>query len=144
MAGLKTVPNDGDVEAFLDGVEDPVRRGECREVLALMRELTGEEPRMWGESIVGFGRYRYRYESGRTGEWFLTGFSPRKKDLTLYVLPGLDAFAEVTARLGRFRTGRSCLYLKRLDDVDRQALRELVSRGVAALEPKRVRDTERA
>lgn len=97
---------------------------------------------MWGDSIVGFGRYRYRYESGRSGEWFLTGFSPRKKDLTLYVLPGLDAFADVTARLGRFRTGRSCLYLKRLEDVDPGALRELVARGVAALEPKRVRGAE--
>jgi hypothetical protein len=138
MAGLKTTPNDGDVEAFLERVEDPARRAECREVLALMREVTGEEPRMWGDAIVGFGRYRYRYDSGREGEWFLTGFSPRKKELTLYILPGLDGFEGITSRLGRFRTGRSCLYLKRLEEVDGEVLRELLQAGVSAMGPRRV------
>ena len=140
MAELKTTANDRSVEEFLASVEDEERRKDCQEVVGLMRRVTGAEPRMWGPSIVGFGRYRYRYETGREGEWFIAGFSPRKKDLTLYILPGIEAFPEITPRLGRFRTGKSCLYLKKLDDVDRGVLEELLVAGASAMADRRVED----
>lgn len=131
-------PQDVDMEAFLAGIPDERRRAECREVAALMRRITGVEPRMWGRGMVGFGRYHYRYDSGREGEWFLTGFAPRKNDLTLYVLPGLERFTGLLERLGRHRTGKSCLYLRSLDDVDRGVLEELLRAGVEAMAPERV------
>ncbi len=130
MAELKTTKNDGDVEAFLNGVEDDERRTDAFTVLELMRDVTGSEPRMWGDSIVGFGEYTYRYASGRTGEWLATGFSPRKQALTLYIMPGFERYQELMVRLGKYKTGKSCLYIKRLGDVDLTALRELVDASV--------------
>lgn len=130
MAKLKTRPTDGDVSAFLDSIGDVGRRQECHALVALMREVTGEEPRMWGDSIVGFGSYHFRYASGREGDWFLTGFSPRKRSLTLYVMAGFDRYEELMERLGKHKTGKSCLYVNRLDDVDRDVLTELVGRSV--------------
>ncbi len=100
MADLKTRPSGASVEAFLQGVDDEARREDCRTVLALMRRVTGAEPEMWGPSIVGFGRYHYRYASGREGDWFLTGFSPRKRDLTLYIMAGFSAYDDLLAKLG--------------------------------------------
>jgi len=138
MTTNKTVPRDDDVEAFLAAIPDEGRRAECREVADLMRRITGVDPRIWGKGMVGFGRYHYRYESGREGEWFLTGFAPRKKDLTVYVLPGLEGFTEILERLGRHRTGRSCLYLRSLEDVDRGVLEELIQAGVEAMGEQRV------
>jgi len=138
MTANKTVPGDDDVEAFLASIPDEGRRAECREVADLMRRVTGVEPRIWGKGMVGFGRYRYRYESGREGEWFLTGFAPRKKELTVYVLPGLEGFGEILERLGRHRTGKSCLYLKSLEDVDRGVLEELIRAGVEGMGEQRV------
>jgi hypothetical protein len=129
-ADMKTVPSRRDVEEFLDGVADERRRAECRAVMAMMRDVTGEEPRLWGPSIIGFGRYHYRYESGREGEWFLTGVAPRKGALTVYVMAGFDRYEELMARLGKHTTGKSCLYIKRLDDIDTDVLRELVDRSV--------------
>lgn len=126
MAELKTKKNDGDVEAFLNGIEDEGRRADSFAVLQLMREVTGAEPRMWGDSIVGFGEYTYRYESGRTGQWMATGFSPRKQALTLYIMPGFGRYEELMDRLGKYKTGKSCLYVKTLEDVDLATLRELV------------------
>ncbi len=126
MAELKTKKNDGDVEAFLNGIEDEGRRADSFTVLQLMREVTGAEPRMWGGSIVGFGEYTYRYESGRTGQWMATGFSPRKQALTLYIMPGFGRYEELMDRLGKYKTGKSCLYVKTLEDVDLATLRELV------------------
>ena len=131
MAEPKTQANDASVADFLAAVPDPTRRADCLAVAELMREVTGAEPRMWGPSIVGFGRYRYRYASGREGEWPLAAFSPRKQNLTLYVLTGFDGEDALLARLGKHTTGTSCLYLKRLADVDRAVLRELVERSVA-------------
>lgn len=131
MAKLKTRPHDGDVEAFLDGVEDESRRRDAYEILALMKRVTGEDPRMWGPSIVGFGSYRFEYESGREGDWFLAGFSPRKQALTLYIMSGFAEHDALLAKLGEHKTGRSCLYVKRLDDVDTAVLEELVRRSVA-------------
>ena len=103
----------------------------------MLEEVTGEKPVMWGPSIVGFGRYRYRYDSGREGEWMVTGFSPRKNDLTLYLMPGFEQHADRLAKLGRHKTGKSCLYLKRLADVDMAVLETLVHESVAAMAPQR-------
>lgn len=133
MAELKTRENEGDVEAFLAAVEDERRREDCRAVVGLMREVTGEAPRMWGDSIIGFGRYHYVYDSGREGDWFLTGVSPRKRSLTVYIMAGFDRYAELMAKLGKHRTGKSCLYINALEDVDLTVLRGLVDASVAHL-----------
>lgn len=143
MAELKTKPTDADVSSFLERVDSEARRQECMELLEMLRDITGAEPKMWGTSIVGFGKYRYKYESGREGEWMVAGFSPRKNDLTVYVMPGLDRYAELLARLGKHKIGKSCLYIKRLNDVDRGALRELMTQAVADMAPQRV-DNEAA
>ena len=133
MAELKTVVNDADVEAFIDSVENPRRREDARRLLKLMCEVTGEAPKMWGASIVGFGSYHYRYASGREADWMLTGFSPRKQNLVAYIMPGFSGTAELLAKLGKHRTGKSCLYLNKLDDVDMEVLAELVRESVAVM-----------
>jgi hypothetical protein len=130
MAEMKTRPHEGDVEAFLDAVADERRREDCRAVMAMMREVTGEAPRLWGPGMIGFGSYHYRYESGREGDWFLTGVAPRKGALTVYIMAGFDRYDELMARLGPHTTGRSCLYIKRLDAIDLDVLRELIDRSV--------------
>lgn len=127
----KTRPETQDAGAFIEGVDNPQRREDARSLLAMMRATTGCEPVMWGASIVGFDRYRYRYESGREGEWPIVGFSPRKQALVLYVMPGFDGYDDLLARLGRFTHGKSCLYLKRLSDVDPVVLDALVRASVA-------------
>lgn len=131
MAELKTKPTAASVSAFLDGVDDEERRRDARELLALMKEVTGKRAKMWGTSIVGFGTYHYVYASGRQGDWPVTGFSPRKRDLTVYIMPGFSRYSSLMKKLGKYKTGKSCLYLKRLDDVDRKALRRLIARSVA-------------
>ena len=133
MSEAKTRPTDQSVEAFLEGLADEGQRRDGRALVALMREVTGEEPRMWGPSIVGFGSYHYRYASGREGDWPLTGFSPRKQNLTLYLSYGLEGHADLLGRLGKHKLGKACLYLKRLDDADPAALRELIKRSVDEL-----------
>ena len=109
MAENKTKLNDANVEAFLHSVDNPQRRDDSFAVLDLMRETLGEEAKMWGKSIVGFGSYTYKYASGRTGDWMLTGFSPRKQALTLYIMAGFDEYADLMERLGKYKTGKSCL-----------------------------------
>jgi hypothetical protein len=126
MAALKTQRTDASVEDFLRGVADEKRREDGFAILELMKEVTGEEPAMWGPSIVGFGSYRYRYASGQEGEWPLVGFSPRKRNLTLYIMSGFDDYDDLLEGLGRFKTGKSCLYINRLSDVDEPTLRKLV------------------
>jgi hypothetical protein len=138
MAELKTKPTQVDVLDFLGKLSDDQRRNDCLVVLELMKAATGADPLMWGASIVGFGRYQYRYESGRTGEWPVIGFSPRKNDLTLYIMPGFDRYESLLARLGKHKTGKSCLYLKRLSDVDLVVLKELIEESVKAMAPSRV------
>lgn len=133
MADLKTRPTGQDVEAFLNGVADERRRRDSLAVLELMKEVTGHEPRMWGSSIVGFGDYHYKYASGREGDVFLTGFSPRKEALTLYLGYNVAHFQDVLQRLGKFKTGKGCLYIKDMEDVDVDALRELIARSVQHL-----------
>ncbi|MCG8353132.1 MAG: DUF1801 domain-containing protein [Chloroflexales bacterium] len=130
MAELKTKPNEASVEAFLNGITDAKKREDCFAVKEIMQQGTGVEPRMWGDSIVGFGTYHYKYESGREGDWFVTGFSPRKQNLTLYIMAGFDQYDELLAKLGKHKTGKSCLYVKKLDDIDRATLRELVQQSV--------------
>lgn len=130
MAEMKTKPNEQNVEEFLNGIDDEKKRADCFAVLELMQQITGEEPTMWGDSIVGFGRYHYKYASGREGDWPLTGFSPRKQNLTLYITSGFDQYDHLLDRLGKFKTGKSCLYVKKLEDVDRPTLEELVKQSV--------------
>lgn len=130
MAELKTKETDASVAAFVEAIQDDRRRADARAILDLMQEVTGEPATMWGESIVGFGRYHYKYESGREGDWFLTGFSPRKQNLTLYIMAGFDQYDDLMDRLGKYRTGKSCLYVKSLDQIDQTVLRELVARSV--------------
>lgn len=137
-AELKTKENDASVEAFIAKQSEEVA-ADCRVIAKLMKRITGEEPRMWGASIVGFGRYHYKGRSGREGEWMLTGFSPRKANLSLYIMSGFDKSAAQLKKLGKHSTGVGCLYIKRLSDVDVKVLEELIANGVKALEKMRVR-----
>jgi hypothetical protein len=136
LAELKTKPTGASVTAFLDAIPDDARRADCRQVVEIMRTATGAEPRMWGPSIVGFGNYRYQGASGET-EWFLTGFSPRKQNLTLYIMAGFARYPALMRKLGKHQTGKSCLYLKRLADVDRAVLTELVEASIEHLQRPR-------
>ena len=131
MAENKTQRNDGDVMAYLASVQNKRRREDSLVVKQMMEEITGEPAEMWGSSIVGFGSYRYRYESGREGDFMLTGFAPRKQSLTLYIMGGHERYQELFARLGKHRTGKSCLYINQLEDVDLDVLREIISESVA-------------
>lgn len=130
MAELKTQKTEASVEAFLNTVEHDRKRADSFEILNLMKEVTGEEPVMWGPSIIGFGSYHYKYASGRDADWFLTGFSPRKQNLTLYIMSGFDAYDKLLAKLGKYKTGKSCLYINKLEDVDMDVLRDLVKKSV--------------
>jgi len=134
MAELKTKPNRKSVNAFLETVRDPQKRKDCETLVKLMKEITGAEPQMWGGSIVGFGSYHFKYASGREGDWFQAGFSPRKQSLTLYVMSGFKRHDELMAKLGKYKTGKSCLYIKKLEDVNKIVLRELVNESVAYLQ----------
>lgn len=133
MAELKTKKNTLSVDKFLKSVEDENERNDCYAVLELMRKITKDKPSMWGTSIVGFGSYHYKYESGREGDWFLTGFSPRKQNLTLYIMAGFKRYPELMEKLGKYKTGSSCLYIKKLSDIDIKILKELVKESVKYL-----------
>ncbi len=132
-AVLKTSATDGSVEGFLDSVTDAKRRNECSVVLDIMGRVTGAPPVMWGPSIVGFGSTVLTYESGRTLDWFVIGFSPRKAALTVYIQDGFPKYAELLSALGPHSTGRSCLYLKDLAAVDVAVLEEICRRSVQAV-----------
>lgn len=119
------------VAEFLARIPDPQRREDARRLCAVMEEITGEPPAMWGTSIIGFGAYHYRYASGHEGDSALAGFSPRRPHLAIYLIGGFEnRYPRVLARLGPHKTGKGCLYIKRLDDVDRDALREVINRSV--------------
>ena len=130
----KTRPGPGDVDAFLAALEDPAQRADSAELVAMLRAATGSEPVLWGGSIVGFGQYHYRYDSGLEGDAPRIGFSPRKRELVLYLAPGFEARDALLASLGRHRTGKACLYVKRLADVGRSALEALVAASVAEMQ----------
>jgi hypothetical protein len=134
MAELKTKPTTASVAAFLKNIENPDQRDDCRELARLLRQITGKRPKMWGPSIVGYGSYHYRNRSGREGDWFLAGFSPRKQNLTIYVMPGFDRYPTLMKKLGKYKTGKCCLYVKRLSDVDRAVLRQLLVKSVNDME----------
>ena len=126
----KTVQTKASVAGFLKGIADAQRRNDCAEVAAMMQAATNEKPAMWGTSIVGFGKQHYKYASGREGDWFRAGFSPRKDSLTLYLTGGFRQHGDLLANLGKYKDGVGCLYVKRLDDVDRTVLKKLIERSV--------------
>lgn len=136
MAELKTKMNDSDIIKFLNGVDDEERRKDCFKLLELFEQLTNEPPKMWGTSIVGYGSYHYKYDSGREGDWFLTGFSPRKQNLTIYITAGFTEYDAIMQNLGKFKTGSSCLYVKKLADIDLDKLKTLVKKSVAYMKKR--------
>jgi len=130
MAELKTKLNDQSVVDFLNRVPEEKKRRDSFTILQLMQEVTGEEPKMWGDSIVGFGSIHYKSASGREGDWMVTAFSPRKQNLTLYLMSGFDRHADLMKKLGKFKTGKGCLYINKIEDVDLAVLKELVTASV--------------
>jgi hypothetical protein len=130
MAELKTKQTELSVDAYVDAIADDVRRQDCRALIDLMRKATGAEPKMWGAGMVGFGSYHYKYATGHEGDAMLTGFASRKSDLTLYIMSGFDRYEELLARVGKHKAGKSCLYVKRLADIDLTVLAELVTLSV--------------
>lgn len=131
MTGNKTKPTDTSVSAFLDAVEGDQRREDCRVLVAMMGRITGKPAVMWGPGIVGFDSYHYKYESGREGDWAVTGFSPRKGDISIYLTAGGAGQDDLLSRLGRHRMGKACLYVRRLADIDLAVLEQLVAGSVA-------------
>lgn len=136
MADVKTRQSKASVTAFLNALDDPRQRADARKLSTMMRAATGAQPKMWGTSIVGFGSYHYKYASGREGDWPLVGYSPRKQNISIYIMPGFDRFDALLERLGKFKTGKSCLYIKRLADVDGQVLDHLIRESVAYMREK--------
>lgn len=132
-AELKTKVNAASVEDFLNSVEDEQKRADCFEIAKIMQQVTKEKPKMWGASIVGFGTYHYKGASGREGDWMLTGFSPRKQNLTLYLMGGFDMHKDLLKKLGKFKTSVGCLYIKKLDDIDKKVLKQLVTQTVKTM-----------
>ena len=134
MAELKTKQTDANVKDFLNNIPDKQKRDDSFAIAKMMEEATGAKPKMWGKSIVGFGNYRYKYASGREGDWMMTGFSPRKNDLTLYLMMGFKQHRELLEKLGKHKTSKgSCLYIKQLDDVHVPTLKKLIKESVKQL-----------
>jgi hypothetical protein len=133
MAEPKTKQTTASVEDFINAVKDENMREDCWAVVKLMQDITKAEPKMWGPSIVGFGMYTYKYASGRGGDWPLTGFSPRKQNLTLYVMPGFDEYDELMDKLGNFTCGKSCIYVKRFSDLHLPTLKKLIKASIKHL-----------
>ena len=131
MAELKTQVTKASVNKFLEGIRDEKKREDCYQILKIMKRATKAEPKMWGLSIIGFGDYHYKYASGRENDWFITGFSPRVQNLTLYMTGGFDG--EVLRKLGKYKTGKGCLYINKLEDVDKKVLSELITKSVINL-----------
>jgi len=132
----KTRPNNASVSAFLASVKDPQKRADCKAIAKMMREVTGKRAKMWGSSMVGYDQYDYTYASGRSGSWMMTGFSPRARDITVYIMPGFSKFGPLLKKLGKHKTGKSCLYIKKLDDIDEKVLAELVAESVREMRRK--------
>lgn len=133
MAELKTRQTEQSVDDFLNKIPDAQRRADCFAVAKLMAEATGSKPKMWGTAIVGFGSYHYKYASGREGDWLMTGFSPRKKDLTLYLMMGFEKRGELMKQLGKYKTSKSCLYIKKLSDIHVPTLKKLIKASLKDL-----------
>ena len=135
-AELKTKKNRASVKDFLDSVEDDAKRKDCRAIAKMMRAATGKNARMWGDSIVGYDEYHYKYESGREGDFMRIGFSPRKQSITLYIMDGFGKYDELMAKLGKHKTGKSCLYIKRMSDIDTKVLEKLIAGSLKHFEKK--------
>jgi len=129
-AELKTKQTEQSVAEFLGNVSDDKKRQASWKILELMQAATQAEPKMWGEGIIGFGQYHYKHASGREGDWFLTGFSPRKQNLTLYIMTGFDQYETLLGKLGKYKTGKACLYINKLEDIDLEVLKELIEKSV--------------
>ncbi len=128
MAEIKTKKNEASVEAFLQTIKEEGKRKDCEIILKMMKQVTKQEPKMWGTSIVGFGSYHYKSErSKQEGDWFITGFSPRKQNLTIYIMPGIDYYKDLVKQLGKCKTSVSCLYINKLADVDIAVLKQLIT-----------------
>ncbi len=136
MTEAKTKPTTESVKAFVDAVEDPDRRRDVRTIMKMMKAASGARPKMWGESIIGYGSYTYRYASGLTGDWPLAGLSPRARNITLYIMSGFASYEALLAKLGKHKTGKSCLYFNKLADVDEDVLAELISASINAMKTK--------
>lgn len=140
QAKNKTVPDGLKVSDYLDAIDKPEREADCRKIYEMMAEMTGWEPKIWGSKlsngIVGFGDYHYKYDSGREGDFFRLGFSNRAQNITIYVMPGYQDFSEELSRLGKHKMGKSCLYIKRLSDVDEDVLKEIMQKGLDIMEEK--------
>ena len=133
MAELKTKPTNESVKDFLNRIPEAERREDCFALVKMMEEITGEKPKMWGPSIVGFGGYHYKYASGREGDWPMAAFSPRKKDLTVYLMMGFEKRAELMEKLGKHSHAKSCLYIRRLSDIHVPTLKKLIKVSVKDL-----------
>jgi hypothetical protein len=136
MAELKTKVNDASVTAFLNKITDEEKRTDSFEILKMMEQVTKQKPKMWGASIIGFGNVHLKYESGRELDWFITGFSPRKQNLTLYVQGSYNQHADLLKKLGKHKTGVGCLYINKLKDVDAKVLKELIKKSFTAAKQK--------
>ena len=136
MADLKTKSHNASVPAFLKSVEHETRRRDAKVINEMMTRITGEKPKMWGPSIVGFGSYHYKYASGREGDWMMTGFSPRKSAMSLYIMTGYGEFDEIMSRLGKHKTGKACLYINKLENIDMVVLEELITKSVELMRKK--------
>lgn len=136
MAEIKTKQTNASVDKFINQIPDEARREDCFKIAKMMEEITGCKPKMWGPSIVGFDTYHYKYASGHEGDWPIAAFSPRKQDLTVYIMPGFEKYTELMEQLGKHRTGKSCLYIKRLSDIHVPTLKKLIRHSVK--EMKRV------
>jgi hypothetical protein len=136
MSELKTKPNRESVETFLNSIDNEQKRNDAYTLLSLMKDISGEKPLMWGESIIGFGTYHYKYESGREGDWFLTGFSPRKNNFSIYIMPGFGKYDRLMDKLGKHKTGKSCLYINRLSDIDIEVLNQLIRESLKYMKQK--------
>jgi len=133
VAENKTQATGASVTAFINSIDDKQKRADARKVAAMMRKATGKRAKMWGPSIVGYGTYHYKYASGREGDFLMTGFSPRKQALSVYIMPGFAHFETLMNKLGKYKTGKSCLYIKRLSDVDEEVLEQLLIRSVKTM-----------
>ena len=136
MAQNKTTKTGASVTEFVKSIDNPQMRADAKKVASMMRRATGKRAKMWGSSIVGYGTYHYKYDSGREGDFMITGYSPRKQALTVYIMPGFSQFGPLMKKLGKYKTGKSCLYIRRLSDVDERVLEQLIARSVRLMRNK--------
>lgn len=136
MAEQKTKKNKASVSDFINAITDLQKRADCKVIAKMMRKATGDRASMWGNSIVGYGSYDYKYASRREGSWMICGFSPRAQNIAIYIMPGFSAIEKLMKKLGKHKTGKSCLYIKKLEDVDREVLEELIGASVAEMRRK--------